>query len=70
MVVQLFIREGVDPNIKSKDGGRIFSSLFTYYKHDNLFDLVRFLIEKGEDVNAESIGGWTPLFTLCVKTII
>ncbi len=51
----------VDVNVRDRDGLNSLLWLCQNYDHDNLFDLIRLLSDKGADVTATTPDGWTVL---------
>ena len=51
--------------LQSPNGSSPLILLCRYYKGEDLIDLIRFLIEKGADINSKSSLGFNALHTLC-----
>ena len=61
VVVDLFLTAGMSPNLRGKDSGFYVLSTAASYGHD---EIVKLLIAKGADVNAER-QGWLDTFNEC-----
>ena len=57
---------GIDVNAVNHNGINALMALCSNYKHDNIIDIVRLLVENGININATSDDmGWNALVTLC-----
>ncbi len=61
---KIAMAEHVNFNIETEDGWAPIHFFCRYFKHSNLIDFVRLLIDKGADAQAKTIKEWNPLHFL------
>jgi len=66
-IIQLFVREAENRNMKILEGSRALGHLIENYDKPNLVEVVQLHIEGGADVNSQNSDGRTPISILCEK---
>ena len=65
VIIKLLIENGANLNIKTNMGFNAFMLAIINYKNIYFYDIIKFLIKSGADINAQNYDGCTSLILIC-----